>query len=77
MREAQAGRRLRRHLVSAREAVEKWAPGAKVELNGNFVRFLRDVPIAEKRFRGMKSVDGKTIADAIAQADMAKEALED
>ena len=63
--------------VSAREAVEKWAPGAKVELNGNFVRFLRDVPIAEKRFRGMKSVDGKTIADAIAQADMAKEALED
>jgi hypothetical protein len=46
------------------------------EVHGNFVRFSRSIPVAEKRFRGLKRIDLKTVKDAADQAEMIADAMD-
>lgn len=47
------------------------------EVHGNFIRFMRPVLVAEKRFRGLKRIDLSKIVEAQEQAEMIKDALDD
>lgn len=47
------------------------------EVHGNFIRFMRPVLVAEKRFRGLKKIELAKVQEAAEQADMVKDALED
>ncbi len=46
------------------------------EVHGSFIRFGRPVPVAEKRFRGLKKIPLKTITDAVDQAEMVMDSME-
>jgi hypothetical protein len=46
------------------------------EVHGAFIRFHRQMPIAEKRFRGLKKIDLATVAKAAEQAELVRDALE-
>lgn len=54
------------------------ARGVKVgaDLHGNFIRFHKQAPIAEKRFRGLKSIDPAMVTAALEQAELVRDALE-
>ncbi len=53
------------------------AKPAGAELHGNFVRFTKPVPVAEKRFRGLKRIELSLVREALEQAEMIKDALDD
>lgn len=46
------------------------------EVHGSFIRFGRPVPVAEKRFRGLKKINLGTVREAVDQAEMIAEASE-